>query len=106
MAHVALMAEIILHMVGIVRRCKIIFMAGKTISGKRGELTVFVAAFADKGLMCAGQRKRGQVVIELCRLPGTLVVADQTIDRELVGGMVRGSGCIEIALVAANTFPR
>lgn len=59
MAHVAFVAEIILHMVGIVRRGKIALMAGKTIGGQGSKLTVFVAAFADKGLMRPGQRKRG-----------------------------------------------
>jgi len=59
MAYVALVAEIILHVVGIVRRGKIAFMAGKTIARQRGELAVFVAAFTGYGLMRAGKGKRG-----------------------------------------------
>lgn len=44
-------------------------------------------------------------MIELCRLPDVLVVADHTIGGELIGGMIRGSSCVKIALVAAKTFP-
>lgn len=44
-------------------------------------------------------------MVEFRRLPAVLVVAGQTIGRELVSGMVRGGGCVEITLVAAETFP-
>lgn len=55
MADVTLVAEIILHMIGVGCRCKVAFMAGIAIGRQRGELAVFVAAFAGNSLMRPGE---------------------------------------------------
>jgi hypothetical protein len=58
-AYLALVAEVILHVIGIVDRIKIAFVAGKAIRRQGGELPPFMAAFAGNDLMRAGQREGG-----------------------------------------------
>ena len=62
--------EVILHMPRIGCALKIRLMARIALRWQRGEIAGFVAAFALKRRMCAGKRKLGQIVIEICRNKG------------------------------------
>ncbi len=71
----AIVAEVVLHVAGVRDRVVIAFVAGKAIRWQRGILAALVAAFASQSLMRPGERESGEVVVELRRLPGGLIVA-------------------------------
>lgn len=63
-----------------------------------------MALRAVDGAMSAAQWKGGQIVIELCRLPCVVVVANPAISGVIAGHVVRIRGALKIRLMARKTI--
>ena len=100
-----IVAEVIGHVVGIVCIFKIDLMAAVAVVRGIGIALIVAVDTIDRD-MRAGQRKIGQIMVEVGRLPGVFAVADRAFGGKTVGHMVRITGVVEVGLMAADAVTR
>ncbi len=99
----AVVAEVVLHVVGVAHRVEIILVAGETIRWRSG-VAAGVAVDAVKRNVRSRQRKLGLVVVKRRGRPTVGAVADSAVVAEVILHMVGVAHRVEIILVAGETI--
>ncbi len=105
-ANSTVMIKIICHMIWIVGAAKVVFVAGVTVRWRAGVNVVHMAIRARHGLMRAGERKCGAIVIKIRRLPGILRVTGGAVMRIIGSHMIRIRSAAIVRFVTAKAVAR
>lgn len=81
-------------------------MAGETIFRCTGVAAIHVTLCAIDGTVRAAQRKSGEIVIELCRLPGIVAMTNPAIFGEISGKVIGIRRVLKIILMTREAIGR
>lgn len=102
----AVARKICCHVIGITRVLKIRLMARETIHGRARVAIIRMALIACHCKMRAGERKARAIMIEGCRSPHIVVVAQQAVLRIVISNMIRIRRALKIILMAREAILR